>query len=549
MRLTALRRLVSAIVCVVVLAPVAGVVCYDALIASPTPRGDPFGKLAPAASDAWPMFGGTNQRNMVNPLETHIPTAWSVEQDKPQNIKWSVALGTKTYNGVVIADGRIFIGTNNGNPRDPKITGDNGVLMCFDEKSGKFLWQHAHDRLASGRVNDWPSVPLVSNPVVEGDRLYYISNRCEVICARTSDGKIDWWLDMIGKLDVFPHNASTCSPLIAGNKLFVCTGNGVDESHSNIPQPEAPSFVAIDKHTGKVVWSDNAPTAKLVAAQKGGGKPNLRAMVNKGDLLMHGQWSSPVYAEPNGRPMVIFPGGDGWLRGFDPANGRLLWKFDCNPKSAVYELSPKATRNNFVATPVVWQNKLYVGVGEDPEHWKGVGHLWCIDLTKKPANADMDLSPVDDNFDPKAAVNKNSGLVWHYGGFITPEPKKGRKYHFGRTLSTCAVYEGLLYTADLDGHFYCIDALTGDLNYEHDMKTETWSSPYWVDGHVYIGNEDGQILVFKHGPKKELVNTIDMTDDGRIAARIRTVPVAHHGVLYVMTEDPCKLWAITPTGK
>ena len=26
---------------------------------------------------------------------------------------------------------------------------------------------------------------------------------------------------------------------------------------------------------------------------------------------------------------------------------------------------------------------VYVGVGEDPEHGEGVGHLWCIDPTKR----------------------------------------------------------------------------------------------------------------------------------------------------------------------
>ena len=94
----------------------------------------------------------------------------------------------------------------------------------------------------------------------------------------------------------------------------------------------------------------------------------------------------------------------------------MLWKFDCNPKGTKYKLGSGATRNDFVSTPVVWENKLYIGVGQDPEHKKGIGHLWCIDITKTPKNKDKDLTPVNNNFDPKAAVNKDSGLVWHYGG-------------------------------------------------------------------------------------------------------------------------------------
>src|SRR5204862_3886901 len=140
-------------------------------------------------------------------------------------------------------------------------------------------------------------------------------------------------------------------------------------------------------------------------------------------VLMHGQWSNPVYAETDGKAMIIFPGGDGWMYAFDPAKGDLLWKFDCNPKSSFYVLGPKATRNDFVSTPVIWENKLYIGVGQDPEHKKSVGHLWCIDITRKPKNKDKDLSPYSPpkdetfgKFDPKDPRNKDSGLVWHYGG-------------------------------------------------------------------------------------------------------------------------------------
>jgi outer membrane protein assembly factor BamB len=329
-----------------------------------------------------------------------------------------------------------------------------------------------------------------------------------------TDVDVIWRLDMMKELGVFPHNLATCSPLVVGDVLFVITSNGVDEDHINIPAPDAPSCLAIDKKTGKVLWKDNSPGRKI----------------------MHGQWSNPVYAEPNGKPQIIFPGGDGYIRGFDPKTGELLWKFDCNPKNSVYELGGEGTKSDFVSTPVVWENKLYIGVGQDPEHKKGVGHLWCIDITKQPKNKDKDLSPVNDNFDPKAEVNKDSGLVWHYGG----EARKGgrRPYVFGRTLSTCAVHDGLCYEGEYDGFLHCLDANTGEHYWEHDMRSDSWSSPYWVGGHVYIGNEDGRLMVFKHGKEKKLVATNDMR------AKVRATPVAVNGVLYVITENPCRLWAI-----
>ena len=78
----------------------------------------------------------------------------------------------------------MFVGTNNERLRDPKQPGDRGVLMAFRETDGEFLWQITHEKLAAGRVNDWPFQGVASSPLVEGDRLYYVSNRGELMCAR-----------------------------------------------------------------------------------------------------------------------------------------------------------------------------------------------------------------------------------------------------------------------------------------------------------------------------------------------------------------------------
>ena len=93
---------------------------------------------------------------------------------------------------------------------------------------------------------------------------------------------------------------------------------------------------------------------------------------------------------------------------------------------------------------------------------------------------------------------------------------------------------------ELDGIVHCFDAKTGHQYWQHDMNADTWASPSWVDGHVYIGNDKGKILVFKHGKTKELVNTIDMN-----AGYVRNTPVIVNGVLYVIAENPTQLWAIT----
>lgn len=535
------RRWLAALVTLCVFALILGLVTQPAQNVSATAKAD----SAKAALD-WHLFGGSLQRNMVNTFEKNLPTEWDVEGMK--NIKWSARLGSRAYGGPVIAGGKVFVGTNNESPRNPKIKGDKGILMCFRESDGQFFWQAVHDKLPSGMVNDWPKEGICSTPFVDGNRLYYVSNRCDLVCADTEgfiDGKNDgvqdetykeptdadiiWRLDMMKDLDVFPHNLATSSPLVVGDLIFLVTSNGVDEGHINVPSPKAPSFICVNKKTGKLVWKNNLPSAKIVEGLANAADQDafLERLQNRGEKIIHGQWSNPAYGVVNGKPQVIFPGGDGWIYAFEPDTGNLIWRFDCNPKDARYVLGGRGTRSEIIATPVIHDNKVYVGVGQDPEHGEGVGHFWCIDMTKTG-----DVSPdvvVDAKVDPpKTAPNKNSGMIWHFGG---PSKDKAReRFYFGRTMSTCAVHDGLVYISDLSGFLECLDAKTGKQYWEYDLKSAVWGSPTWIDGKVYIGTEDGDVHVLEGSKEKKVLGKYDMK------AGVKSTPVAVNGTLYIMTE-------------
>jgi len=448
----------------------------------------------------WPCWGGTTDRNMINTQETGLPVQWDV--DTGSNVKWVVNLGSQSYGNPVIAGGKVFVGTNNEGLRDPAIAGDKGNILCFRESDGKFLWQAVHDKLSAGRVNDWPLQGICSTVFVEGERLYYVNNRCELVCADTegflddqNDGtqvekyigpdKVDvvWAYDMIEELGVFPHNLATSSPLVAGDHVFLCTGNGVDEGHLNVPSPTAPSFLAVNKSSGELVWEFS-------------------------DLqrILHGQWSSPSYARIDGKAQVVFPGGDGWIYALEPNTGRLIWKFDCNPKDSEWELGGYGTRNNIIATPVISGNRVYIGVGQDPEHGTGIGHLYCIDATGRG-----DVT--------------STRLIWHLGGEA-----------FGRTMSTCAVKDGLVYVCDLSGYLYCLDADSGKVYWKHDLEAAAWSSAMWMDDHLYIGDEDGDVLVLAHGKEKKILHEMKM------GSSVYTTPSGANGVLFIATKS--KLFAL-----
>ncbi len=177
--------------------------------ASDKPAKAPKAKGEGKTGAAWPMFGGTPQRNMVNLTAKNLVSSWKVE-GPAKNIKWVAKLGEKAYGGPVIAGGQVYMGTNNRVPRDPKVKGPKAVLMCFCESDGKFLWQLAHD-MPPADVNRGEALNegLCSTPCVDGDRLYYVTPGSELVCASTK-GKVLWKYDMMKKLKFFPCFLNNC---------------------------------------------------------------------------------------------------------------------------------------------------------------------------------------------------------------------------------------------------------------------------------------------------------------------------------------------------
>lgn len=457
-----------------------------------------------SATGDWPMLGGSPGRNLVSTTAKDLPTEWSVEEGKTKNVRWSQAIGNRGYGSPVIAGGRVFVSTNNKQPRDPNVKGAKAVVMCFDEKTGKFLWQAAHEMAPPPVDQQAREDGMCSTPAVESDRLYFVTPGAVVVCADVKDGKTVWSYDLMKEQKVFPCIINSCSPVVAGDLVFVVTGNGINDA-GDVVAPKAPSFAAFDKKTGKLKWQSNLPGADI----------------------LHGQWGSPAYAEAGGRKQVIFPGGDNYLYSFEAESGKLLWKFHCYPGTAPAKENERQKRNYLITTPAVHGDRVHVALGHAPETGFGsrVGHLWCIDITKTG-----DVSPAPGNLDPKALANRNSALVWHYGGEISPRPKLGRSVYFGPTLSTPAIHDGLLYMAEEPGYLHCLDAKTGKRLWEHDFKCAVWGSPLWTDGKVYIGTEDGMVEIFAHGRQKKLLGTMDMLEP------MHGTPAVANNVLYFTTK-------------
>jgi outer membrane protein assembly factor BamB len=426
----------------------------------------------------------------------NVPTEWDVKTKK--NIKWVADLGSQSYGNPVVAGGMVFVGTNNELLRDPKQGGDRGVLMAFRESDGQFMWQHTHPKLEAGRANDWPFQGVASSPLVEGEILYYVSNRGVVHAldiqgfrdnendgpfkdeklTGQNDADIIWTFDMIEEVGSYPHNLSNSSPVVFGDLIFLSTSNGQDESHVHIPSPRAPSIIALNKTTGKLVWEDNSVE----------------------DRILHGQWSTPAVGTIGGVLQVVSAQGDGWVRGYEAQTGKKLWEFDTNPKDSVW---PR-TRNELISTPVIYQDVVYIPNGQDPEHGEGVGHMYAIDATKR------------------GDITK-TGLLWHFD-------------KIRRSISTAAVADGLVYISDFSGYLHCLDAKTGQPYWTHDLLAAVWGSPFLVDGKVYLGDEDGDVVVLAHGKEKKVLAEMNM------GSAVYGTIVPANGVLFINNRS--QLFAI-----
>lgn len=482
----------------------------------------------PAPGADCPQWGQRYSRNMIS-AETGLPG--SFDPATGRNVKWVVPLGTETYATPIVAGGRVFIGTNNENPRDPRHQGDRGILLCLNESDGSLCWQLIAPKLADDRYKDWPEAGMVSPPTVDGDRVYMMTNRNEVICldlhgladgndgpyqdeARRAvpsgtqpvalgkaDADILWLYDIPIEIGLFPHDSAHGSPLIHGRFMYVNTNSGLKGSHQELRMPEAPSLIVFDKMTGRLIAQDNEGI---------------------GPRIFHSTWSSPALGTVEGRTLIFFCGGDGVVYAFEPltsvpppgtvVNLKRVWRYDCDPtapKENVHQYirNRKVSPSNIKSMPVFHNNRVYVTVGGDI--WWGKEQAWlkCIDATL-------------------------TGDITHDGGLWSYPVER-------HCCSTPSISNGLVFVADCGRNVHCVDAETGKPYWTHRCKGDMWASTLVADGKVYIGARRGDFWILAADKEKKVLCSVKL--DGPIVGS----PVAANGVVYVATMK--KLYALQKT--
>lgn len=472
-----------------------------------------------------PQWGEKLTRNMVS-QETGLPTAFNIETGK--NIKWVVPVGSNNYATPVIAKGKVLIGANNADLRDPRHEGDRGTLLCLNESDGSLCWQLIVPRIEGDRHNDWPMIGICSPPTVEENRVYVLTSRSEVLCldlngqadgndgtfqgegwymalsgqfpykVAPKDADILWSYDLKLELGLCPHDSPHASILLDGDFLYLNTCNGVNFKHLETTALNAPSLIALDKKTGRLVARDNE---------------------NFGPKTFHSAWSSPSMGVVNGQKLLFFAGPDGTMYAFEalsPTGSRdqvrmftKVWQFDCDPtapKQDIHKYLKNKTEGPSVTygMPVFYKNRIYLTVGGDI--WWGKNKAWlkCIDATQKG-----DIT--------------GSGEIWSYP---LDQPSG----------STPAIFDGLVYITDCNKNLHCIDAENGKSQWAHKLKMDSWSSALVADKKVYVGSRGNDFWILEAG------KILKVLDTQILDSPIHSTPVAANGILYISTMN--KLYAI-----
>lgn len=456
----------------------------------------------------------------------------SFEPKTGLNIKWTARLGTETYSTPVVAGGRVYIGTNNQEPRDPRHQGDRGILLCLDERTGALRWQLVVPKREEDPYHDWPKTGMSSPATVEGDHVYLVDNRGVVLCldahglANGNDGPFQaegaymaprgtnappnpivpgpldadilWQFNLTTEAGIWSHDSAHSSILIHGDHLYLNTGTGVDNTHKRIRTPDAPSLVVLDKRDGRLLARDDEHIA-----------PDI----------FHCTWSAPSMGEVNGRPVIFFAGGNGIIYGFEAletkrrsegvAKLKKIWHFDFDPAAPKtnihrYSTNRRESPSNIYGMPVFHQGRIYVAGGGDLFWGKNEAWLKCIDAGKTG-----DIT--------------TNGLVWSY-----PLER--------HVLSTPAIQGNLLFIADCGRKVHCLDVATGRLHWTHDIQGEVWGSPVVADGKVYLGTRKGEFLIFAADKEKKVLSTIDLGNP------ISATTTIANGVIYVATAT--QLYAV-----
>jgi outer membrane protein assembly factor BamB len=192
------------------------------------------------------------------------------------NVLWRRAVAGG-YSEVIVDGNRAFT---------MELHDGTDYITALDASSGRELWRVRVGPTYKGHggSDDGP----ISTPAIEGNDLFALGPRGELIAVDVASGKERWRLDLVSAFGATaPTWGFAASPLIEGTLVIVPTGG-----------PQSRGLLAFDRASGKLVW--NAAVSKVTG------------------------YASAVSATVGGVRQVITVASDS-VYAVAPADGRVLW--------------------------------------------------------------------------------------------------------------------------------------------------------------------------------------------------------------------------------
>ena len=447
---------------------------------------------AQAASD-WPQFRGPNASGVSS--DTNLPVVFGPRK----NVVWKTPLPPGNSSPAVAGD-RIYL---------TAVEREKLFTIALDRSSGKVLWRREAPRPRKQVIERPANGPVSATPATDGRNVYAFFQDFGLL-AYGPDGNELWRMPLGPFNNPFGHGAS---PILAGEVLLmVC-----DQDTNSF-------LIAMDKHTGRVIWRTERPHA-----QRG--------------------YATPILYQPREGGIQVLVSGTHRLSGYDARTGKELWWIRRLP----WQIKP---------TPVLDGDTVYFVTfsAETEPGEQEILPAFAEAVVKLDRNHDGRISK-DELDDPRAKARFDEYLDLDHTGYLEErdwehlrERRLGesglRAYRLGgqgdltesgllwknvRSLPNVPsplVYRGVLYTLKEGGILTSFDTRSGAIVKQgrlHSAPGDYYASPVAADGKIYAVSEEGKVAVIRAGGQWELIGVNDMEDGSR------STPAIAGGRMYVRT--------------
>lgn len=420
---------------------------------------------AAVPAETWPQWRGDGTGISS---ETHLPLEWSATH----HVKWKENLPGFGWSNPIVARNKVFLTTavfdgqkpplQKGPPagEDAPQTNIQRLALCLDANTGRTLWQHTVSNQPSAQGNHLSNTWATETPATDGERVFFMFGNVGIYCFDYDGNPL--WQHSLQPLKVFSNWGTASSPVLDDGRLFVVCDNN-----------EQSYLMALDARTGSALW--------------------------RKERQERSTWSTPLLWHNTQRTELVVMGSS-FIRGYDPKNGRELWRLasennmggtrqGVGGKSAAKgrggPAGGKAKSGGCKASPTATPEMLYVGMSTRKSEGE-LGPMWAV---KPGASGDISL---------REGQTSSKDIAWF---------RDDAGSHFTSPIA----YGGQLYVfTGQQGHpLNVFDAATGKTIYQVSLGScrPNMGSPFAWNGKVACIDTEGTAFIIEAGREFKLLGT------------------------------------------